>query len=144
MAWDEWEQLKADALARQQDSMRLNSAGGSGAGGADGAGLRTNASGKSAAVRVLEEDIQPGTGKAGSHAEESSEVAVREFSGWATSSGLKDAHNEWELQVRNLKHRLDADKTALQQTKREFQYVDYDVKSQVSRIDPGLDTRREV
>ena len=145
MAWDEWEQLKADALARQQDQMRLDSAAGAGGGGRGGApDLRTNKTGKKAAVKALREDIRPGADKAGNHAEESSSAAVREFSGWDTGSGLKDAHEEWELQVKNLKGRLEADQTALEQTHQDFQYVDYGIRSQVAQIDAGPDSRREV
>ncbi|WP_338897813.1 hypothetical protein WBG99_21290 [Streptomyces sp. TG1A-60] len=141
MAWDEWEQLKANALARQQDRMQLNSAGGGGS--AAAADLKTNASGKTAAVKALREDIRPGTDKAGVHAEENSAAVVREFAGWDTGSGLKDAHREWELQVANLKNRLETDQTALEQTKRGFEFIDLDVRSGIARLDAGADPRRD-
>ncbi|MBQ1089522.1 hypothetical protein [Streptomyces sp. B93] len=125
MSWDEWEQLKAGAATRQPD-------------------LRTDPTGKSMAVRALEEDIQPGADRAGNRAEESSNVAVREFTGWDTGAGLKDAHQEWELQVRNLKARLAADKAALRANKREFRQVDHGVGSGLAQIDAGTEPRRDV
>ncbi|MFE3638225.1 hypothetical protein [Streptomyces sp. NPDC059168] len=104
MAWDEWEQLKADALARRQNGMQLDSAAGAGEGDAVGAPeLKTNKAGNDAAVKALQEEIPRDTDRAGSHADDSSAMAVREFSGWQTGSGLKDAHAEWEFQVKNLK-----------------------------------------
>ncbi|MFD3558968.1 hypothetical protein ACFWVU_04765 [Streptomyces sp. NPDC058686] len=145
MAWDEWEQLKAEALARRQGPMQLNSlAPAGGSGGGDVGTLKSNTSGKKAAVKVLQEDIRPGTDKAGGHADDSSGSTVREFSGWDTGSGLKDAHAEWELQVKGLKGRLSRDQTALEQTKQHFQYVDHEVKSRADRIDTGRAGRREV
>ncbi|MBQ0985985.1 hypothetical protein KBZ10_15950 [Streptomyces sp. F63] len=141
MAWDEWEHLKADAAARrQQDRMELN---GTGSGGGSRPDLKTNDSGKKAAVKALREDVRPGADKAGSHAEESSGAAVREFSGWDTGSGLKEAHEEWELQVKALKGRLAADETALENTKRDFQHLDLGTRSRIAQIDTGLDPRRE-
>lgn len=35
MAWDEWEQLKTDAVVRRQNQMRLDGAGGGAGGSAD-------------------------------------------------------------------------------------------------------------
>ncbi|MFE2696381.1 hypothetical protein [Streptomyces mirabilis] len=142
MAWDEWEQLKADALARRQGQMRLDSAAAAGGGGGGEPDLKTNKTGQKSAVAALD-DIQRGTDKAGSHADESSAVAVREFAGWDTGAGLKDAHAEWELQVKNLKGRLARDQEALKGSHGHFQYVDYGVRSQVAQIDAGPDPRRE-
>jgi hypothetical protein len=144
MAWDEWEQLKADALARRQNGMRLDSAAGAGAGGAAGApDLKTNKVGKDAAVKALQDEIPRGTDKAGSRADDSSSAAVREFSGWETGSGLEDAHAEWELQVKNLKGRLGQDQAALDGSHQHLQYVDYGVGSRTTQINAGLHKGRE-
>ncbi|MFI6055934.1 hypothetical protein ACIBCO_38405 [Streptomyces violascens] len=141
MAWDEWEQLKADALERQTSHMRLNSAGGGGAGGPDD--LKISNSLKERAAKALQDEIRPSTDKAGGMAEESSAAAVREFSCWETGSGLKDASDEWELQVNSLKRQLVEDQIALQQTKRDFKNTDHGVKSQLAQITtPGPDDRR--
>ncbi|MGY3055909.1 hypothetical protein ACVWZD_000145 [Streptomyces sp. TE3672] len=146
MAWDEWEQLKVDARARRQEGMSLDSApaAGGGGGSGDAADLKTNQPGKKIAVKALRESIRPGTDKAGRHADESSSSAVREFSGWDTGTGLKDAHAEWELQVRDLKARLAKDQEDLEGAHRDLQYVDYDVRSGVAGIDAGSAPRREV
>jgi len=134
MAWDEWEQLKADALARQQNQMRLDSAAGGGGGTGNAPDLKTNNAGKQAAVRALTVDIEPGTQKAGSHADEATSAAAREFSGWDTGSGLKDAQDEWGLQVKNLQARLAADKNSLDGSHQHLQYVDYGMKSDVAQV----------
>ncbi|MFF1835329.1 hypothetical protein ACFVXE_14130 [Streptomyces sp. NPDC058231] len=134
MAWDEWEELKAEALARRQNHMRLNSAGGG-----DAPDLKTNAPGRKAAIKALREDIRPGTDKAGAHADESSDSAVREFSGWDTGSGLKAALEEWGLQVKHLKGRLEGDQSALAQTGHDFQYVDFDVRNRMTQVGTGHD-----
>ena len=145
MAWDEWEQLKADALARRKDGMRLDSAAGAGGSGAAGApDLKTNKPGNDTAVKALQHEIPQNTDKAGSHADESSATAVREFSGWQTGSGLKDAHAEWELQVKNLKRRLGQDRAALEGSHQHLQYVDHGVGSRTARIDVGPHQGREV
>ncbi|MET9919843.1 hypothetical protein ABZZ04_22530 [Streptomyces sp. NPDC006435] len=139
MAWDEWEQIKAEVAARQDGRMQLNGAGG--AAGADG--LKTNAQGKRGAIKALVEVVRPGLDKAGVHADETTDAAEREFTGWATGAGLKDAHGEWALQVKSLKARLAQDQADLSRTKKDFQYVDHDVKSSLAQIDvPTSDSRR--
>ncbi|GAA1278470.1 hypothetical protein ACFPWS_17070 [Streptomyces aureus] len=149
MAWDEWEQLKADALERRGEPlqhMRLNSIpadGGVTAGGAEQT-LQTDPTGKQAAVKALQESIRPDTGTAGDHAQEPSGTTVRVFSGWATGDGLADAHKEWQLQVANLKGRLSNDQSALSKTQGEFQYVDTGVRNEIARLDPGRASRREI
>ncbi|MEU0086560.1 hypothetical protein [Streptomyces sp. NPDC006274] len=145
MAWDEWEELKAEAAARQESRMQLNGTGGPGGTGADAADLKTGSSGQSAAVKALVERIGPGLNKAGVYADEDTNAAERAFKGWATGAGLKDAHEEWALQVNNLKARLAQDQAALSKTKRDFQYIDHDVKSSMARLDiSGPDPRRDV
>ncbi|GAA2639869.1 hypothetical protein [Streptomyces vastus] len=95
------------------------------------------------AIKLLQPDgdIFRNTDKAGRHAEENSGAAMREFTGWDTGAGLKDAHNEWELQVKSLMNRLDADREALEGTKRDFQYLDLGIRSRIAQIDAGPDPR---
>ncbi|MGW2818862.1 hypothetical protein [Streptomyces sp. NPDC001415] len=142
MAWDEWEQLKADAVERRQNQMHLDGAGGGASGGAED--LRTNGSGKGAAVKALRVDIRPGTDKAGRHTEEGSASVARVFSGWAFGSALGDAQDEWEQQVENLKSRLATDQAALEQTKQDFKDIDHGVKSQVAQTPTAHAPRHEV
>ncbi|MEU5435608.1 hypothetical protein AB0G73_19820 [Streptomyces sp. NPDC020719] len=139
MAWEEWEQLKADAAARQYDGLRLDSA--SGAGGASD--LKTDYTAKDLAAKTLREDLRPGTDKAGGFAEEPSGATAREFSAWETGSGLKDAHAEWERQVKGLQARLARDQAALEQTKREFQHTDHGVEGQMAQLAAQRDRQRE-
>ncbi|MEU1279498.1 hypothetical protein [Streptomyces sp. NPDC005805] len=143
MAWDEWEQIKSEVASRRADGMQLNGTGGTG--GADGAAdLRTYSQGKRGAIGFLEEHIRPGLGRAGGHADESTNAAEREFSGWDTGSGLKDAHEQWAQQVKSMQARLARDQTSLGQAKREFQYVDHGVGGDAKRSSNLLpDPRRE-
>ncbi|MYR42392.1 hypothetical protein [Streptomyces sp. SID5910] len=141
MAWDEWEQIKAAVAARQDNHTQLNSAGGT-PGGPD---LKTNDQGKQKAIKALVEAIRPGLDKAGTHADEDTDAAERTFTGWATGSGLKDAHDEWALQVKGLQQRLAHDQAALSKTKKGFQFVEHGVESALSRINsPGPGPHRDV
>ncbi|MFE3329689.1 hypothetical protein [Streptomyces sp. NPDC059176] len=141
MAWDEWEQIKVEVAARHDNRMELNSTGGAAA----TADLKTNAQGKQGAMKALEEVLLPGLDRAGAHADETTDAAEREFNGWATGAGLKDAHDEWALQVKCLKARLARDRADLSKTKRDFQYVDHGVKSSLARINPqSPELRRNV
>ncbi|MFF3689563.1 hypothetical protein [Streptomyces sp. NPDC002187] len=141
MAWDEWEQLKADAAARQHGShMQLNSTGG---GTSDTPSLKSNAQLKRGAIKALQE-IRPKVDKVGIHADDNTDAAEREFKGWATGAGLKDAHEEWALQVKNLQARLAGDQAALAETTKVFYAVDHGVRSSLAQIDtPPRDPRRE-
>ena len=131
----EWAQLRSESLDRQAVGMRLNGTGG-GASPTGKEDLRTNRSGKAGAVKALQEDIQPGTKKAGIVADDASDKVVTGLSGWATATGLKDAQEEWDLQVKSLQGRLAGDKDALQQTNRDFVSVDHKTKSSLSQLLP--------
>ncbi|WP_432058049.1 hypothetical protein [Streptomyces sp. bgisy022] len=142
MAWDEWEQIKADVAERQGGSMQLNGTVGNGSAAPD---LRTNTQGKRGAVKALIDTILPGLDKVAIHADEDTDAAEREFAGWATGAGLKDAHAEWALQVRSLKARLVRDQADLSKTRRDFQYVEHEVESSLRRIStPGPDPLRNL
>ncbi|MET9364167.1 hypothetical protein ABZX93_25095 [Streptomyces sp. NPDC006632] len=139
MAWDEWEQLKTDALLRRQDRLGLDST--PGAGGKD---LKTDRSGKTAAVKALRDLIQPETDKAGHHSGDCSASMARSFSAWAFGSALGDAQDEWDAQVAGLMGRLAYEQTALEQTKQDFQDVDYAVRDHAARIVVGHGPERDV
>ncbi|WP_167382923.1 hypothetical protein [Streptomyces mangrovisoli] len=73
---------------------------------------------KRAAARALERHIEPDTGRAGRWAEEETAAAVRAFGtrdgdGWLTSAALRGAHETWTGQVRDLLHRLSAERESL-------------------------------
>ncbi|MFE0701607.1 hypothetical protein [Streptomyces sp. NPDC058872] len=117
---EEWAQVREGAAARQDPAMRLNSTPASPGGGPGQPNLRTNDPGKAAAVKALETRLQPDTQKAGIVADESTGAAQTAFTAWATSAGLKSAHEQWARQVKSLQARLDADKSALQGTRTGF------------------------
>ncbi|MFJ6613591.1 hypothetical protein ACIQPT_25310 [Streptomyces sp. NPDC091289] len=121
----EWAAHKNDVM------MRLNAAGAQGGGQAD---LKTNASGKTAAANALTTEIEPAAGEAGVTADESTNSAVTGFKGWATATGLKDALEEWGLQVKSLQGRLANDKNALQGAKQNFILDDQDTGSALRRL----------
>ncbi|MFJ9666666.1 hypothetical protein ACIRPP_19010 [Streptomyces sp. NPDC101219] len=140
MTWDEWEQIKADVADRRGSSAQLNGPGGKGGAAPD---LRTNSQGKCGAVKVLIDRILPGLDEVAIHADEDTDAAEREFAGWATGAGLKDAHEEWALQVNSLKARLARDQADLSKTRRDFQYVEHEVESSLRHIStPGPDPLR--
>lgn len=119
------------AEAKQSAQTRLNGVG-PGSGGLPD--VKINSSGKAAAMNALETHIQPGVQTAGVVADDSTATAVTEFTDWQTGSGLKDAHAEWEKQVKSLQARLARDREALRETKSGFHYVDYGVKNDMGRI----------
>ncbi|MEU4346748.1 hypothetical protein [Streptomyces sp. NPDC023838] len=121
----EWVGLKQTAQTR------LNGVGPGNGGIPD---VKTNNSGKTAAVNALETKVQPGVQKAGVAADESTTAAVIAFADWQTAAGLKDAHAEWEMQVKSLQGRLTQDKEALRETKGHFQYTDHQVKGEMGQI----------
>lgn len=92
----------------------------------EGDGLKTDADRKKAAVKALEEDLEPGTKTAGAWADESTEAAVKEFKGWDTALGLADALKEWGEQVKALRNRLAAEKVAHSTTNWNLLGVDQD------------------
>ncbi|WP_149825620.1 hypothetical protein [Streptomyces tailanensis] len=113
-------------------------------GGSNTADLKTNSLGKTVAIKLLQPDGLPlETGKAGRHVEESSDAAAQEFTDWETGTGLKEAYNEWELQVKNLKSRLEGDREALAGIKRDFQYLDLGIRSGIAQIDAGSNPQHD-
>ncbi|MFE7428883.1 hypothetical protein [Streptomyces sp. NPDC057545] len=130
---EEWAAHKAVAArSQEQNSVRLNGTGASGAPG--GADLKTSSAAKNAAANAVRDDIRPGVRTAGSHADDESAAVTVEFTGWQTGSGLKEAHEEWERQVANLQARLAKEENGLRSAKRDFQYVDHEVERPLSRI----------
>ncbi|MER7171053.1 hypothetical protein [Streptomyces mesophilus] len=92
--------------------------------GGGAADLASTPAEKKAAANAIEQHLEPDTKKAGNDAEEKTDAAVKEFSGWDTSGALKKAHSTWERQVKALMNRLGADKGALRNTSILFQNND--------------------
>ncbi|MER6099503.1 hypothetical protein ABT154_27355 [Streptomyces sp. NPDC001728] len=133
---EEWTQVREGSAVQQDSAMRLNSAAASPGGGSGQPDLRTNDPGKAAAVKALETRIQPDTQKAGVVADESTGAARTTFASWATSAGLKSAHEQWAMQVKSLQARLDADKSALQGTRSGFTGFDNGLQQQWLLLQP--------
>ncbi|MBW5481257.1 hypothetical protein [Streptomyces bambusae] len=138
MAWDEWEQIKADSGAQQSVSTRLNqlapAAGGGGVGKPD---MAASPAAKKAAAKAINEDLEPGVTRDGKHTAESMGAAVKEFGpkdghGWDTSSALKKAHETWERQVTMLLGRLASEKQALSATGVSFQSNELDTTARLA------------
>ncbi|MFF7443065.1 hypothetical protein [Streptomyces sp. NPDC008122] len=139
MGWDEWEQIKADAAAGPFASMRLNqlapAAGGGGVGKPD---MASSLAAKKAAVKALNNDLEPGVTRDGKHAAETTNDAVRAFGakdghGWDTSGALKRAHETWEKQVKMLLGRLSSEKQALSATGISMQNNELDIAARLAR-----------
>ncbi|KUO14309.1 hypothetical protein [Streptomyces dysideae] len=142
MAWDEWEQLKTEAVSRQSAGMQLNQlpADGSGSSGGGLVGgqkdLASSPAEKRAAAQAIEQRIEPGTRKAGDWSDEETNSTVKAFSakdghGWVTSGALKSAHKTWGEQVQNLMNRLGSEKEALRNTSTLFQSTDLGAANRV-------------
>ncbi|MFF5285872.1 hypothetical protein [Streptomyces sp. 62] len=139
MAWDEWEQIKADGAARQSTSTRLNqlaaAAGGSRAGKPD---MASSPAAKKAAAKAIDDDLEPGVTRDGKHAAEATKAAVKAFGakdghGWDTSGALKRAHETWEKQVEMLLGRLSSEKQALSATGISLQNNELDIAARLAR-----------
>ncbi|MGK5637647.1 hypothetical protein ACSNOK_04910 [Streptomyces sp. URMC 126] len=108
-------------------------ANGSGPGGSDR--LKTNEAGKKAAAKALRNDIRPDVRTAGTTAEEGTAQAGTALHGWSTAKALKNVHDEWDRQVRNLQALLSADEEALTKTAEGFSAFD-------RRTGKGFDDQR--
>lgn len=114
---DEWAQQKNAAVERQTSEMQLNQLPADPGGGGGGApDLATTPARKKAAANTIENHIQPGVKSAADAADEPTNAAVTEFTGWDTAAGLKKAHEHWDSQVKRLMARLDSEKVALRNT----------------------------
>lgn len=56
------------------------------------------------------------------------------FKGWATGAGLKDALEEWSLQVKSLQGRLANDRSSLQEAKKSYLLNDVHTGNDLLRL----------
>ncbi|WP_149184711.1 hypothetical protein [Streptomyces sp. TRM49041] len=139
MAWDEWEQTKADVASRQTARMRLNQlAPAAGGGGGDRPDLASSPAEKKTAAKAIHEVLTPGVTRDSKHTAVCTKAAVKEFGakdgdGWDTSSALKKAHQTWEKQVKTLLDRLAAEKAALSKTGIDLRNNDLDIGGRLAR-----------
>lgn len=144
MAWDEWEQIKAEAITRRTTQLQLNQLAPPGGGGGTAPDLASSPAKKQAAAKAIHEHLEPGVVRDGKHAVDSVNAAVKEFGardghGWDTSCALKRAHETWGKQVKTLLGRLASEKEALSRTGIDLRGNDLDIAGRIapqSRI-PG-------
>ncbi|GGQ03262.1 hypothetical protein [Streptomyces roseolilacinus] len=134
---EEWAQLRTEAAARLDTSMRLNQLPADQGGG--GGKLVSSAAAKSAAANTIQNEIMTKTQTAGKHAAEATESAVSTFGGWATGSALKKVQTTWEGQVKTLMGRLGKERDGLRQTNTILSGVDTDRGGQIRKVPSGLD-----
>ncbi|MFE1952956.1 MULTISPECIES: hypothetical protein [Streptomyces] len=145
MAWDEWEQLKADAAGRQTTGMRLNRA--------DGEPPMPSQTGD---LQVKNGDLA----KIGSHAHTlynqlwdkarvavpTSDTAAGDLSGqgFALGGGLKHVSDRWDEQLKSLMDACAQISNHMQTTKKVHAGDDHYIWRQMSSIaslDAGFDER---
>jgi hypothetical protein len=98
---------------------------------------------KRTAANSIEQNIEPGTKKAGDAADEQTNAVVKAFDakdghGWLTSAAVGKAHKTWGEQVQTLMTRLSAEKGALRGTNAVLSGTDFGVASGV-RTSSALD-----
>ncbi|MFF2858802.1 hypothetical protein ACFVSX_02795 [Streptomyces rubiginosohelvolus] len=149
MAWDEWEQLKADAVQRQSTGMQLNQLDPGGGGSAP-------LPGQTGDLKVSNGDLV----KIGSQAHElydqlwrkarvavpSSDKAAGDLSGqgFALGGGLKHVSNRWDEQLKSLMDACAHIANHMQVTKKVHAGDDHYIQRQMSSIDTldaGFDER---
>ncbi|MEV7087439.1 hypothetical protein AB0O07_16305 [Streptomyces sp. NPDC093085] len=121
---EEWVQQKRAVADGQSSDTRLNQlpaeSGGSAPPGVGDPDLATAPAAKKKAANTIENQLEPGTKKAADTADEPTSVAVAEFKGWDTGTGLKKAHEHWDTQVKRLMGRLNSEKVSLRNTSNLF------------------------
>ncbi|MCF6523391.1 hypothetical protein [Streptomyces sp. JJ36] len=102
MAWEEWEQIKAEAAAKQSTHMQLNQAPAEGGGGGADLAVHDDQLGK---LGNMAYDLRERLRVHGDHARPSThQAAVDLFNdGLDTGSALTELHDAWNTQVQTLK-----------------------------------------
>ncbi|MEU0006501.1 hypothetical protein ABZ079_20060 [Streptomyces sp. NPDC006314] len=137
----------AGSDGEQAVGMRLNQypadPGGGGSTGGGQPDLASSPAEKRAAANSIENNIEPGTKKAGDAADEQTDAVVKAFDakdghGWLTSAAVSKAHKTWGEQVQTLMTRLSSEKAALRGTNTVLSGTDLGVASGV-RTSSALD-----
>ena len=150
MAWDEWEQLKADAVERQQGSahMQLNQVGGGGPASAPPShygGLEV----KNDALTKIGKDAHTLYNQLWDKARvhlASSDIAAGNLSkqGFALGTGLQHVSNRWEEQLKSLMDACGQISNHMQVTKKihdgDEGYIQRQMSS-IATLDAGFDER---
>ncbi|GAA3143597.1 hypothetical protein [Streptomyces echinatus] len=110
---------------------------GGGPGGAGGSGktdLASSPAEKRTAANSIEQNIEPGSRKAGDAAEDQTNAVVKAFDakdghGWVTSGAVSKAYKAWGEQVKTLMNRLSSEKAALRGTNTVLSGTDHGVEA---------------
>ncbi|CAL9293539.1 MULTISPECIES: hypothetical protein [unclassified Streptomyces] len=139
---EEWAQLRAEAAARLDTSMRLNQLPADQGGGGGGGKLVSTPAQKTAAAKTIRTELTEKTTSAGKHAAEATNSAVSAFGGWATGTALKKVQTTWEGQVKTLLGRLSHEAGALDGTVTTLGGTDVDRGAEIRKVPSGLDKIR--
>ncbi|MFD9906341.1 amino acid ABC transporter permease [Streptomyces sp. NPDC059063] len=144
MAWDEWEQLKAEAVARQSTQMQLNEApdgGGSTDKGGSGTGsLKHTRKPWTHAANVADE-LGTGTRRARAALHSAHGGVESGAEGLASLGALKAVLTSWERRMSAVRNECESLEPKLRRTARELGEVDVKVGAETDAVQvPG--TRR--
>nr|WP_031051332.1 hypothetical protein [Streptomyces ochraceiscleroticus] len=145
MAWDEWEQLKADTAGQTSPGMQLAGTGGGGGGGQGD--LRVSQKDLAAvgnSAFSLFEDL----GRYGRDAWSSSQTAAKDLKSqeYEIGGALHHVQARWEKQLQSLLDACAHISNHLDYTKKAHQGDEYHVAStisSISRLDSGFDERTQ-
>lgn len=138
MAWDEWEQLKAEAVERNTTQMRLNQLpadrGGSGSGGSGGVAgkLRSDKAAWTKAgesVGSLREDL----GKAWAKVE-LGQTGLGKGPGFLTAVVQQDVYDSWKRYAKNVSEVCDGLADVLEKTGNDQLRTDEAIKSEIAKL----------
>ncbi|MCX4846081.1 hypothetical protein [Streptomyces sp. NBC_00893] len=138
MAWDEWEQLKADAVQRHTTNMRINSASADGgyAEAASGpAAIGDLKSEKAAWVAAAEgvADQRKRLGKALT-ALTTGQKGIGENEGCKTAAVQSTVHTSWHTYAKTLDEKCQGLQQILEKTGHEFHATDESVKDELNKL----------
>ncbi|QEV20599.1 hypothetical protein [Streptomyces alboniger] len=119
MAWDEWEQLKADAAERQSTQMQLNQSpadqGGSNGGGNGGAGTLRHTDKPWTRAAQTAKDLRTSMGQAKTDLHAGHVGAAGAAEGLASAKALKAVLTSWEKRLTAVKTECDSLEPKLRQ-----------------------------
>ncbi|CAL9428207.1 hypothetical protein [Streptomyces sp. enrichment culture] len=136
MSWDEWEQLKTEAVERQSSRMRLNQVPASGPSGGEGGGpsgdLRTRKQAWTRAgegVKGLKTDISEGLRKL-----EAGQSGVAESAGCLSAAAQKDVYESWKAYVGKVSGRCGAVGGLLERAGSDLAMTDKAIEAEFAKV----------
>lgn len=146
MAWDEWEQLKADAAGRYSTQMHLNQApadqGNSGDGGGGGAGTLKHTGKPWTHAAGIAGDLRTSTAQAKTDLHSGHTGVAAGSEGLASLSALQTVLTSWEKRLASVRDECDSLEPKLRRVAKEMGEVDVKVGAKGDAIHLP-DPRRE-